>query len=155
MQRQNCSYRLRSQLRRSTSKFSIDREMNLWYPNSLIKFRVSLRCLVRLIRSAKFLDRQCVRRSLKVSGVMLKLIHQSNAFLLLETDLRWLLRRLGPLGRALKSGLWPVMRKRVSIETALDLTDSILFNLDNHWVNEIVTVDWKKAHLNGRPFDSS
>ena len=29
MQQENCSYRLRSQLRRSTSKFSIDREMNL------------------------------------------------------------------------------------------------------------------------------
>ena len=29
--------------------------------------------------------------------------------LLLETDLRWLLWRLGLLQRALKSGLWPVM----------------------------------------------
>ena len=109
MRRENCSYQLRSRPRRSTSKFSIDCEMNLQYSNSLIKFRVSLRCLVRLIRSTKFLDRQCVRRSPKVSGGMLKTNYESNACLLLETDLRWLLWRLGLLGRALKSGLWPVM----------------------------------------------
>jgi len=41
---------------------------------------------------------------------MLKTNYESNACLLLETDLRWLLWRLGPLGRALKSGLWPVIR---------------------------------------------
>ena len=63
----------------------------------------------RLIRSTKFLDRQCVRRSLKVSGGMLKTSYESNACLLLETDLRGLLWRLGLLGCALKSGLWPVM----------------------------------------------
>ena len=40
---------------------------------------------------------------------MLKTNYESNACLLLETDLRWLLWRLGPLRRALKSGLWPVM----------------------------------------------
>ena len=75
----------------------------------MIKFRVSLRCLVRLIRSTKFLDRQCVRRSPKVSGGMLKTNYESNTSLLLETDLRWLLWRLGLLGGALKSALWPVM----------------------------------------------
>ena len=63
----------------------------------------------RLIRSTKFLDRQCVRRSLKVSGGMLKTSYESNACLLLETDLRGLLWRLGLLGCALKSGLRPVM----------------------------------------------
>ena len=109
MRRENCSYQLRSQPRRSTSKFSIDREMNLYYPNSMIRIRVSLRCLVRLIRSTKFFDRQCVQRSPKVSGGMLKTNYESNACLLLETDLRWLLWRLGLLPRALKSGLWPVM----------------------------------------------
>ena len=51
----------------------------------------------------------CVRRSPKVSGGMLKTDYESNACLLLETDLRWLLWRLGLLRRALKSGLWPVM----------------------------------------------
>ena len=40
---------------------------------------------------------------------MLKTNYESNACLLLETDLRWLLWRLGLLLRALKSGLWPVM----------------------------------------------
>ena len=40
---------------------------------------------------------------------MLKTNHESNACLLLETNLRWLLWRLGLLGRALKLGLWPVM----------------------------------------------
>ena len=64
-----------------------------------------MRCLVRLIRSIKFLDRQCVRLSLKVSGGMLKTNYDSNACLLLETDLRWLLWRLGLLGRALKLAL--------------------------------------------------
>ena len=58
----------------------------------------------------KVLDRQCVRRSPKVSGGMLKTNYESNACLLLETDLRWLLWRLGLLLRALKSGLWPVMK---------------------------------------------
>lgn len=38
-------------------------------------------------------------------------------------------------------------KKRDSIETALDSTDSILFNLDNHRVIEMVTVDYKKAFL--------
>ena len=42
---------------------------------------------------------------------MLKTNYESNACLLLETDLRWLLWRLGLLLRALKSGLWPVMLK--------------------------------------------
>ena len=51
----------------------------------------------------------CVRRSPKVSGGMLKTDYESNACLLLETDLRWLLWRLDLLRRALKSGLWPVM----------------------------------------------
>ena len=106
MRLENCSYQLRSQLRRSTSKFSIDHEMNLYYPNSLNQFCFSLRRLARLTRSTKFLDRQCVRRSLKVSGGMLKTNYESNTCLLLETDLRWLLWRLGLLGRALKSGLW-------------------------------------------------
>ena len=69
-----------------------------------------MRCLVHLIRSTKFLDRQRVRRSSKVSGGMLKTNYESNACLLLETDLRWLLWGLGLLLRALKSGLWPVMR---------------------------------------------
>ena len=69
-----------------------------------------------LIRSTKFLDRQCGRRSPKVSGGMLKTNYESNACLLLETDLRWLLWRLGLLGRALKSGPWPVIdsRRRIS-----------------------------------------
>ena len=89
--------------------------MNLYYPNSLIKFRFSLRCLVRLTRSTKFLDRQCVWRSLKVSGGMLKTYYESNARLLLKTDLRWLLWRLGLLGRALKSGLWLMMRRRSGV----------------------------------------
>ena len=40
---------------------------------------------------------------------MLKTNYESNACLLLETDRRWLLWRLGLLLRALKSGLWPVM----------------------------------------------
>ena len=79
MQRENCSYQLRSQPRRSTSKFSIDREMNSYYPTSLFQFRFSLRCLVRLARSTKFLDRQCVGRSPKVSGGMLKTNYESNA----------------------------------------------------------------------------
>ena len=48
-----------------------------------------MKCLVRLIRSTKFLDRQCVRCSLKVSEGMLKTNYESNACLLLETDLRW------------------------------------------------------------------
>ena len=82
MQRENCSYQLRSQPRRSTSKFSIDREMSSYYPTSLFQFRFSLRCLVRLTRSTKFLDRQCVRRSLKVSGGMFKTNYESNACLL-------------------------------------------------------------------------
>ena len=115
MRQESCSYQLRSQPRRSTSKFSIDREMNLYYPNSMIKFRVSLRCLVRLIRSTKFLDRQCVRRSPKVSGGMPKTNYESNACLLLETDLRWLLWRFGLLPRALKSGLRPVMFPQVAL----------------------------------------
>ena len=51
----------------------------------------------------------CPALSLKVSGGMHKTYYESNACLLLETDLRWLLGRLGLLGRALKSGLWPVM----------------------------------------------
>ena len=104
MRRENCSYQLRSQPRRSTSTVKW-----IYNPNSLIKFRVSLRCLVHLIRSTKFLDRQCVWRSPKMSGGMLKTNYESNACLLLETDLRWLLWRLGLLLRALISGLWPVM----------------------------------------------
>jgi len=40
---------------------------------------------------------------------MLKTNYKSNPCLLLETDLRWLLWRLGLLRRALKSGLWPVI----------------------------------------------
>ena len=67
----------------------------------------------RLIRSTKFLDRQCVRRSLKVSGGMLKTNYESNVCLLLETDLRGFLWRLDLLGCALTSGLWPVMRVSV------------------------------------------
>ena len=55
--------------------------------------------------------RQCVRRSPKESGGMLKTNYESNACLLLETDLRWLLWRLGLLRGALKSGLWPVMAR--------------------------------------------
>ena len=47
---------------------------------------------------------------------MLKTKYESNACLLLETDLRWLLWRLGLLGRALKSGLWPVMIERDNVE---------------------------------------
>ena len=42
---------------------------------------------------------------------MLKSNYESNACLLLETDLRW----LGLLRRALKSGLWPVMITRLII----------------------------------------
>ena len=57
----------------------------------------------------KFFVRQRVRRSPKVSGGMRKTDYESNACLLLETDLRWLLWRLGLLLRALKSGLWPAM----------------------------------------------
>ena len=34
-------------------------------------------------------------------------------------------------------------KKQVSAET--DSTESILFNLDNHRVNETITVDYKKA----------
>ena len=37
--------------------------------------------------------------------------YESNACLLLETHLWWLLWRLGLLGRALKSGLWPVIER--------------------------------------------
>ena len=44
--------------------------------------------------------------------------YESNACLLLETDLRWLLWRLGLLLRALKSGLWPVMSNIVPLETS-------------------------------------
>ena len=40
--------------------------------------------MVRLIRSTKFLDRQCVRRSPKVSGGMPKTNYESNACLLVE-----------------------------------------------------------------------
>ena len=88
MPRENCRYQLRSQPRRSTSKFSIDCEKNLEYPKSLIKFRVSLRCLVRLIRITKFLDRQCVRRSPKVSGGMLRLSVIGNRSAVVAVEIR-------------------------------------------------------------------
>ena len=71
---------------------------------------------------------------------MLKTNYESNACLLLETDLRWLLWRLGLLLRALKSGLWPVMQA--------GKTDAFYFSNHSHalvtFYVQFLCSDWSK-----------
>ena len=49
-----------------------------------------------------------------MSGALHRCLEECYACLLLETDLQWLLWRLGLLWRTLKSGLWPVMDRQLT-----------------------------------------